>query len=190
MAIMNENKMSAAQYKHFLSTGKLVSEELLRKHDRAVSRFKQQEAEKALSEEKAPSESLKNTLQSYSKEYTFEICPVSAPRMSSSDRWKTGKDKRPIVAKYHDFKDYLRFLTKKQNYTVKPVLKIEFYVEMPKSWSKKKKREMSEMPHQQKPDIDNFLKAFLDTLCKEDKFVWNVHALKFWSYEPKIKVFE
>ena len=183
---MSKDRMTALQFQHFQKFGKVVSDDVLRKHKKASDAF----ASRAEQKESAPSESLKNTLQSYSKEYVFEICPVSAPRMSSSDRWRTGKRKRKVVAKYHDFKDYLRFLTKKQNYTVKPVLRIEFYVEMPKSWTKKKKNELRDMPHLQRPDLDNYLKAFLDALCKEDSFVWKVTASKFWSDEGSIVVYE
>jgi len=184
--MIEKDKMTSSEFLNYNKTGIFVSDKLLKKHKSASDAF----AHRSVSEDSAPSESLKTTLDTISKEYVFEIEPVSAPRMSSSDRWKTGKDKRPIVAKYHDFKDSLRFLTKKQNYIVKPVLKIEFYVKMPKSWSNKKRDKMRDMPHQQKPDVDNFLKAFLDCLCKDDKFVWNVHCLKFWSDSGAIIVFE
>ena len=39
---------------------------------------------------------------------------------------------------------------------------------------------MAGKPHQQKPDIDNILKGFMDCLLDEDKKVWNITANKYW----------
>ena len=63
---------------------------------------------------------------------------------------------------------------------------IDFLVPMPKSWSKKQRAEMMGRPHQQKPDIDNYLKAFMDAMAIEDQYVFDVRARKFWSDEGKI----
>ena len=57
---------------------------------------------------------------------------------------------------------------------------------MAKSWSKKKKKAMLGKPHQQIPDLDNYLKAFLDALCKNDSFVHEVHAKKLWANKGAI----
>ena len=59
---------------------------------------------------------------------------------------------------------------------------------MPASWSEKKKKEMDGKPHQQKPDIDNLEKAFLDALCKDDSYVYAHAGEKYWGREGAITV--
>lgn len=101
------------------------------------------------------------------------IVPVPKPRMTRSDRWK----QRPAVVRYHKFCDQLRSLVAG---TPEPTFEIIFYMPMPSSWSKKKQATMVGKPHQQKPDVDNLLKAYLDALCVDDSYVWDVRVKKFW----------
>lgn len=61
---------------------------------------------------------------------------------------------------------------------------------MPNSWSAKRKAEFNGKPHQQKPDIDNYLKALMDALCATDEYVYDVHCQKYWAYEGKIELTE
>lgn len=63
-----------------------------------------------------------------------------------------------------------------------------FVMPMPKSWSKKKRLLMNGKPHQQKPDLDNMIKAVQDALCDEDKFVYDVHATKIWGENGTLSV--
>lgn len=109
------------------------------------------------------------------------VAPVPKPRMTRSDRWK----KRPAVLRYWDFCDALR-----QHYTdtVPDRVVLTFHIPMPASWAKKKKASMMNMPHQQKPDIDNYVKAFLDALCEDDSYVYGIKAEKYWSTEGFIEV--
>lgn len=111
----------------------------------------------------------------------LDIDPVPKPRMTRADAWK----KRPAVERYWTFKANLSnlYLGKVPN-----ELSIVFNVPMPKSWSKKQKELMEGKPHQSKPDIDNYLKAFLDSLCEDDSYVYDVHSRKFWAYEGSIEV--
>lgn len=55
---------------------------------------------------------------------------------------------------------------------------------MPKSWSKKKREEMDGKPMQQKPDIDNAVKGFVDSLFYQqeanDCEIWHISASKHW----------
>jgi len=106
--------------------------------------------------------------------------------MVRSDRWA----KRPVVIKYFSYANKLKEVARDEGYRVADVLDIVFYIPMPKSWSKKKKRDMYTKKHQQRPDIDNLIKAFLDPLCEDDSFVWSVHAEKYWDYDGKIVVLE
>lgn len=64
---------------------------------------------------------------------------------------------------------------------------ITFVIPMPKSWSKKKKRYMNRIPHQQKPDVDNLLKSLLDAVLPEDCKVWHFREIKKrWGSTGKI----
>lgn len=59
-------------------------------------------------------------------------------------------------------------------------IEMNFYIAMPKSWSKKKKNLMLGKPHQQKPDLDNLIKT-IDCLCDEDEFIYQINATKKWA---------
>ena len=111
------------------------------------------------------------------------INPVPKPRMTQSDKWK----KRPAVMRYHQYKDELHLLVRGD---LEPTFTVVFNVQMPKSWSNKKKEEMEGKPHQQKPDIDNYLKAFMDALCVDDSYVYDVRAIKRWSKVGSIELSE
>lgn len=118
-----------------------------------------------------------------SEPITLPLNPIPKPRMTRADRWK----KRPATDRYWAFKDELNSLARGK---LDPRFDIEFHVPMPKSWSFKKQLEMNGQPHQQKPDIDNYLKAFMDALCEDDSYVYDVRAQKFWSVEGKIIITE
>ena len=66
------------------------------------------------------------------------------------------------------------------------------YIQMPKSWSKKKKAEMNKQLHIQKPDIDNLAKAVLDGVSgsyfRDDSQIAILHAQKYWAEEGKISM--
>lgn len=110
------------------------------------------------------------------------IDPVSKPRMTQSDRWRS----RPCTQKYWDFKDRLKLLY--GNNQVPESLHLIFTIQMPKSWSNKKRLAMTGKPHQSKPDIDNLIKAFLDALLDDDAHVWDIRATKVWGTDGSIEV--
>ena len=110
--------------------------------------------------------------------YCIDPCP--APRMTRSDRWK----KRPCVLKYLEFKDECRRLNiKVDNYD-----HITFGIKIPKSFSRKKQKEMVEKPHQKRPDCDNLLKALLDSVYKEDSHIHALTINKVWSEHGYIEI--
>ncbi len=111
------------------------------------------------------------------------VAPVAKPRMTRSDKWK----QRPAVMKYWRFKDELHLHVKG---TLDPKFDVIFYVPMPKSWSEKKKTAFFRKPHQQRPDVDNFTKGLMDSLCKEDSHVYDVRMQKYWAYEGSIELTE
>lgn len=57
---------------------------------------------------------------------------------------------------------------------------IRFYIPCPRTWSKKKKKQYHGTLHGSKPDIDNCIKAALDSLFIEDKFIGHLEASKHW----------
>lgn len=119
-------------------------------------------------------------------EACFKITPVPAPRMVQSDKWGT---KRPPVLRYFAYRDQLQLIAALHGYTVDPVLSMKFIMPMPESWSKSKKFTMDGQAHQQKPDLDNLVKAFKDSLCEDDSFVHTYRDIsKVWGQEGAIVV--
>ncbi len=104
------------------------------------------------------------------------IEPMGAPRMTQRDRWKG----RPVVERYHAYKDTLRLAL--PSYALPEVLRIEFHIAIPKSYSKKKRLSLYGQYHTEKPDIDNLVKAFMDTFGS-DAHVAVVRAGKYWCAE-------
>jgi len=111
----------------------------------------------------------------------YYITPVSKPRQTRADKWK----KRPCVMRYRAFADEVRA---NEIEILSCGTEVTFFIPMPKSWSEKKKAEMSCKPHQQKPDIDNLLKALLDAVFKDDSHVYDIRARKVWSSTAGIEV--
>jgi len=112
----------------------------------------------------------------------IKIDPVPKPRMTRSDSWKH----RPTVDRYYGFKDELVLACNKIGFKLPDKYKVEFFIKMSDSWSKKKKKEFEGKPHQQKPDLDNLVKAIQDCLVKEDSGIYHTEASKIWWTEGKI----
>lgn len=122
----------------------------------------------------------------------FLVEPMGKPRMTRSDQWKIDpnhpnpkKRKRKCVIKYHEFQSLLKYQT---NGLKMPDhgYHLMFFISMPASWSSKKKASMALKPHQTKPDKDNLEKAFLDTVCEDDAYIWDGRVSKFWDYKGRI----
>jgi Holliday junction resolvase RusA-like endonuclease len=113
---------------------------------------------------------------------TVRINPCAKPRQTRSDVWK----KRPIVLKYRKFADDLRAEFNRKRVEISDCLECQFIIQMPKSWSKKKRAEMMGKPHQQRPDLDNLEKAVQDALCKEDSHIHKHKTSKVWGLEGSI----
>ena len=69
---------------------------------------------------------------------------------------------------------------------------ITFYFEMPKSWSKKKRKEMDGLKHIQRPDTTNLIKfyedAFNEFIFVDDCQISDITAKKRWSQESKTAI--
>ena len=113
----------------------------------------------------------------------YAINPVAKPRQTRSDIWR----KRPCVMKYRAFADECRA----SGMTIPSAgSHIVFIMPMPASWSIKKRRAMDGQPHQQVSDLDNLLKALLDSLFKDDSHIYDIRATKLWGYSGKIIVWK
>ena len=111
----------------------------------------------------------------------YKIEPCAKPRMTRQDRlpWK----QRPIVRKYWAFKNECAL-----NHVKLPTqgADVTFVVPVFTSWSKKKKAEMIGKPHQQTPDLDNYIKGLFDAVYADDSCIWEITARKIWGEEGKL----
>ena len=116
---------------------------------------------------------------------TLNVKPFPKPRLTHQGRFsKKAKE-------YYAWKDLTKKEAEKNDYSIGHTLSIVFFIEMPASWSKKKKAQMDHCPHQSRPDLDNLIKAFKDALAEEDSFIWRYASMKkIWAYEPRIVVTE
>lgn len=68
-------------------------------------------------------------------------------------------------------------------------LNVTFYMQIPKSISKKKKDALRGMPHPIKPDLDNLIKFILDCasgiLYRDDKLIASITAHKLYDVIPR-----
>ena len=106
---------------------------------------------------------------------TINVAPCSKPRMTRADKWK----KRQCVRKFFAFRDAIKQSSVHNN--ALESFDIEFHIPMPKSWSKKKKELHNGNPHKQRPDLDNYIKAWCDSVFEEDSVVWRFKASKRWT---------
>jgi len=118
--------------------------------------------------------------------YTWDITPIGAPRLNRFDQWK----KRPRVLRYFEFRDAIAKFIEDTPIKEATHIEVNFHIPMPRSWSKKKKALLCDTPHQQKPDIDNLVKALLDSIHRggDDSKVYSIIARKYWSIEGKIRM--
>jgi len=111
----------------------------------------------------------------------FNIAPTPAPRQSARDKWKPSK----AVQIYRAFRDEVGLKIKE---LPADFFHVVFLIEVPRSWSEKKKREHIGLPHLAKPDKDNLEKALIDAVYRnrDDSHVWNTASTKLWSAYPAI----
>ena len=109
----------------------------------------------------------------------INIPPHTAPRMSSSDKWK----KRKCVTDYWTWKDAFNCIRNIQKINLPDVLNVLFIIPMPTSWSHKKQEQFCGQPHMQRPDRDNLLKAVQDAFNIDDGYVWDGRTTKVWGYQ-------
>lgn len=88
------------------------------------------------------------------------------------------------IERYNNYKVDLLAEAKRNLFRMPPQgASICFFVPVPKSWSKKKKKQYHGTLHQSKPDLSNLLKCLEDALCEEDKYIAHYGELsKRWVY--------
>ena len=121
----------------------------------------------------------------YSQRFDINPVPASRPRVS---RWSTYYPK-----KYTKFKKDMEALTSEIETTPSEKLvsvELEFRIMMPKSFSKKKKQGLNNTYCSNNSDIDNYIKAILDSLNGvfyiDDKQVVEIFARKIYGDEGYI----
>jgi len=108
---------------------------------------------------------------------TCYLVPVGKPRMTKRDQWL----KRPAVVKYRIFADALRQCMQGVDLSDVWCLSLKFYMPFPKSYSQKKRAVLAGKIHREKSDLDNCVKAVMDSLLEEDKAVAGILAWKYWD---------
>jgi Holliday junction resolvase RusA-like endonuclease len=130
------------------------------------------------------------------KKYILKITPQTNVRATQGDRifFRIPREKlRPAglsrllrLEKYNDYKSSLSALVKQQRFTIpEQNVHMIFYIPVPKTWKEYKKNEMHMKLHQQKPDIDNLVKAVFDSIFSEDKYIADFRATKRWVNQPE-----
>ena len=115
----------------------------------------------------------------------YDITPCPKPRMTQRDKWL--KPRRPAVQKYYDFK--MQWLLEKGELPADGAHVI-FHIQMPRSWTKKKKAEMCGKRHKSRPDLDNLLKTLSDSAYWDDSVISDIRATKIWGYKGQIQIFD
>lgn len=116
--------------------------------------------------------------------YDINPIPASRPRVT---RFATYYGK-----KYTQFRKEMDILVKPLPEPLKCLLSVNiiFYIQIPKSYTKKRKRAIMGQHCDNNADIDNYLKALFDCfnrkIFEDDKQIAHVEALKVWSDKGQI----
>lgn len=131
------------------------------------------------------------------KRYVFKITPQTHVRATQGDallfripeskRWPASTKRVNRLIKYNEYKFDLLGLAKKQKFVLPDSgAIIRFFLPMPKSWRKPEIEANRNRLHRKKPDLDNLLKAFLDSLFVEDKTISHLGEVsKYWVESEK-----
>lgn len=129
------------------------------------------------------------------KKIVLNISPQSHCRATQGDRIffqipreklkPDGLRRLERLERYNAYKVGLLAEAKQKGFTIPAAgLSVTFYLPMPKTWSKKKKKQLHGFLCQSRPDIDNLIKSFCDSLTPEDKYIANLTATKRWADFP------
>lgn len=122
----------------------------------------------------------------------IDITPQTHVRATQADRiWfripreqlrPAGLARLMRLERYNKYKIDLLALAKCSRFTLPSQgLCVRFFIPVPKSWRKWKKELMHGKLHQDRPDIDNLLKAVFDSMLAEDKGIGHLYEIsKRW----------
>lgn len=122
-------------------------------------------------------------------EYIIKLKPFPAPRLHG--RYPTKQ-----TEKYKAFRTELLMRARIEGLRDLPsAIGFTFEIPMPPSWSNKKRERMRGQLHQQKPDLDNLIKAVKDSFTYgrhlDDSHVATyIMAQKIWADEGRIILYE
>jgi Holliday junction resolvase RusA-like endonuclease len=116
------------------------------------------------------------------RKYILNITPQTFIRTTANDRIffriprqhlrAAGLKRLLRIERYNEYKLSVSAEAKKQQFKMPATgAGITFYIPCPKTWSNKKKKELHGAFNQSTPDLDNYLKAFIDSLVSEDKYI-------------------
>ena len=119
----------------------------------------------------------------------FYVAPVPASRPRVT-RWSTFFPK-----KYTQYREDMKMATANTLFTPfegNIYAQIDFFIQIPKSWSKKKKVAKQGTYCDNNADIDNYCKSILDALngvyYEDDRQVVMLRARMFWSNTPRTEI--
>lgn len=126
------------------------------------------------------------------KKYILNITPQTFIRTTSNDKvffriprsklFPSGLKRLLRIERYNEYKLSVSAEAKRVSFKMPATgAGITFYTPCPKTWSKKKRKQYHGTFNQSTPDLDNFLKAFIDSLVSEDKYISHYsHLAKRW----------
>ena len=133
---------------------------------------------------KKPAPARSKAAKTVKKVFSFAVrcVPMGKPRMTQRDKWM----QRPVVMRYRRYCDRIRAAAKRKNFNPNwncYAIKINAYLPLRASWSKKKKLKLVGCLMRNRPDFDNICKGILDSLFKEDSVLGGGSCWKYWC-EP------
>jgi Holliday junction resolvase RusA-like endonuclease len=131
---------------------------------------------------------------------TLRVTGLGKLRMVHSDKWykrnlrssDPKKQRRArLVERHMNWKTAVQWEAKRVRMKLTNTVAAEFHMPIPKSYTKKEKRELPGQPHQKKPDADNMLKGLIDALVDNDSHIWLKIAWKVYTDGPgKIVIYD
>ena len=115
--------------------------------------------------------------------YTINVNPMGKPSIRVTRRGAFFSNK------YNNYRQFI-MLDKSYKHIPKLIntLQVKYFIEMPKSWSAKKKAEMINTPHMSKPDLSNLNKGLEDIVFQEDMQIHTHICSKYWSDKGRIEI--
>jgi Holliday junction resolvase RusA-like endonuclease len=116
------------------------------------------------------------------RKYIFNVTPQTFIRTTVNDRIffrikreylrPAGLKRLLRIERYNNYKLEIAAEAKKKQFKMPAIgAGITFFIPVPKSWSNKKKKQYHGSFNQSTPDLDNYLKALIDSLVSEDKYI-------------------